>query len=83
MPPLNKKQFKTVLKESHLRTALVAVLRHLGLIGDVEPKDDVMIEMAMDLGSGKRSVADDTGRVWRFEDYLSKPDPRVDKDIPF
>mgnify|MGYP003661171812 CR=1 FL=1 len=53
MPPLNKKQFKTVLKESHLRTALVAVLRHLGLIGDVEPKDDVMIEMAMDLGSGR------------------------------
>ena len=86
MPPLIVEDHS-----SKLRSALVQVLRKLGLIGKVAPCDSDLLTIADCFASkpawltkGVRTVAAaDDGTPFRFGDCLAPSDPKIDKDIPF
>lgn len=83
MPPINREKFREFLTEQRLRTALASMLHKLGLIGDAQPRDSTLIRLAEDWVKNEKTLVDDAGNVYRFEDCLAPPNPKIDGDIPF
>jgi len=72
-----------------LRSALVQVLRELGLLSKVVPTDLALIALAKDFAEKGKGLVTDDGqpvgflkREFKFSECLGSPSP-LDEEIPF